>query len=113
MYESVSDLVDAPLSDWSWQKASLSISLGGFGICQASFHAPATFVSSWVQSTDLIIGIFNCVILSSPHLFSALELLSASANRLELSSLDNIDSPIRQHYLSRIIDQASFNPLTS
>ena len=49
MYESVSDLIGAPLSDWSWQKASLPISLGGFGIRQTSFHDPAAFVSSWVQ----------------------------------------------------------------
>ena len=41
MYESVSDLVNAPLSDWSCRKASLLISLGGFGIHQTSLHAPA------------------------------------------------------------------------
>ena len=102
-------MVGALLSDWSWWKASLPISLGGFGIHQASLHAPAAFVSSWVQSTDLIIGILNCVTPSSPYLFSTLELLS---NRPEWSSLDNIDSSIRQHYLSRVIDQASFNILT-
>ena len=77
--------------------ASLPITLGGFGIRQPSLHAPAAFASSWVQSTDLIIGILNRVTPSSPHLFSALELLSVSANRLEWSNLDNIDSPIHQH----------------
>ena len=81
MYEAVLDLVGAPLSDWSCWEDSLLISLGGFGIHQASLHAPAVFVSSWIQSTDLIIRFLNCVTLSSPHLSSTLELLSVSANR--------------------------------
>ena len=88
----------ANLTWWFWYSSSIS-------------SCPSGFVSSWVQSTDLIIRILNCVIPSSPHLSSALE-LSVSANRPECSSLDNIDLPIRQHHLSRIVDQTTFNILT-
>ena len=66
----------------------------------------------WSWTTDLINGILNGVTPFSPYLFSALESLSVSANRLEWSSLDNIDFPICQHYLSRVVDQPSFNILT-
>ena len=108
----MSDLGDAPLSDWSRRKASLPISLCGFGICQAFLHASGAFVSSWVQSTGLKIGILNCVTPFSLHLFSALELLCVTANRPEWSFLDNIDFPIHQDHLSRVVDQAFFNILT-
>ena len=73
---------------------------------------PQWLTSAPTSSTDLIIGIFNCVTPSSPYLFSAVELLSVSANRSEWSYLDNIDFPIRQHLLSRVVDQVSFNILT-
>ena len=50
---------------------------------------------------------------SSLHLFSAFESLSVSAYRPEWSSLDNIDFPIHQHHLSRVVDQPFINILTT
>ena len=52
---SVSEIVGAPLSDWSWLKSTIPVSLGGLGIRFAS----AAYISSSIQSTNLVVGILN------------------------------------------------------
>ena len=39
MREALSDIVGAPVPEWSWQKASLPCSMGGLGLRRASLHA--------------------------------------------------------------------------
>jgi hypothetical protein len=46
MRDSLEDLCGGPISDWSWLKASLPVSLGGLNLRQAPLHAPAAFIGS-------------------------------------------------------------------
>ena len=109
LYNSVSEIVGAPLSDWSWLKSTLPVSLGGLGIRLASTHASATYISSSIQSTNLVVGILNRSPLLSSHINSALSHLDLVANQPNWSSTEEIDVPIRQRHLCRAIDLARFN----
>ena len=46
MRDTLADLCGSPISDWSWLKASLPVSMGGLNLCRALLHAPAAFVGS-------------------------------------------------------------------
>ena len=59
MREALSDIVGAPVSEWSWQKASLPCSMGGLGLRRASLHAPAAYTSSLHQCLRLMSGILG------------------------------------------------------
>ena len=59
MLEALSDLVGGSLSNWSRKKASLPISLGGFGVCQASLYASVAYVGSLEQSNELVTDILG------------------------------------------------------
>ena len=50
----ISDLIGAPLPEWSQLKSSLPISLGGLGVRRAAQHASAAYLSSINQSKDLM-----------------------------------------------------------
>ena len=85
------------LSDWSWLKASLPISLGAWVLnghpCtpQPPFCPPA-----------------------SCHIMSTLQVLISGSGRDERCSIDSVDVPLKQRThctLSKVIDQASFNRL--
>ena len=109
LYNSVSEIVGAPLSDWSWLKSTLPVSLGGLGIRLASTHASAAYISSSIQSTNLVVGILNRSPPLYSHINSALSHLDSVANQPNWSSTEEIDVPIRQRHLCRAIDQARFN----
>ena len=111
MFESVSDLVGGSLSDWSWLKASLPVSLGGLGTRWASLYAPATFLASLDQSKELVSGILGHSPPASGHLVSTLQDLISGTGRNDWCSIESVDVPLRQHALSKVIDQACFNRL--
>ena len=111
MFDSLSDLVGGSLSDWSWLKASLPISLGGLGVRRASSHASAAFVGSLDQSRELVSDILGYAPPTSQHLAPTLEDLVSSTGRDNWSSLERVDVRVRQRALSRVIDQASLDHL--
>ena len=107
----LSDLAGAPLSDWAWLKASLPCSLGGLTIREASLHAPAAFLSSLVQSHDLVSQILSRSVDDSPHLSPALVDLAKAAAKPVWLSINDLDIPLRQKCLSHSIDQANYDHL--
>ena len=111
MREALSNLAGGPLSAWSWLKASLSSSLGGLNLRRAMLHAPAAYVGSLHQSNALIADILGHPPATSAHQPQCLVALANAAARPEWSSLQDIDVPLRQHVLSRVIDEASFDAL--
>ena len=113
MFEALSDLAGCPLSQWAWLKASLPSSLGGLNIRRASLHAPAAFISSLTQSRPLVARILGHAPEASHHLTPALSDLAAAVRREDWLTIENVDVPLRQHLLSRCIDETSFNLLVS
>ena len=110
--ETLSDLAGGPLSDWAWKKASLPSSLGGLNLRSASLHAPAAFISSFTQFGSLITRIIGQSNVSpSPHLARAVSDLAHAAERPDWSSMEEINVPLHQHSLSRIIDEATYSSL--
>ena len=50
MREALANIAGGPLSDWSWQKATLPSSLGGLKLRLANLHAPAAWqLRYWVS----------------------------------------------------------------
>ena len=64
MRDALSHLAGAPLSVWSWHKASLPYSLGGLGIQKAVLQPPAANLSSYLQSQFLVSDILGYIPLS-------------------------------------------------
>ena len=52
-------IVDSPLSDSAWLKASLPSSSGGLNIRHATLHAPAAYIGSFSQAQPLVPGILG------------------------------------------------------
>ena len=102
-----------PMSDWSWLKASLPSSLGGLNLRSASFHAPAAFLASSLQSSQIVERILGHQSGISPHTNSTLAFLAVAAAHLEWSDRDNINVPLRQRSLSHAIDEAAHHHLLS
>ena len=111
--ESLESIVGGPLSDWSWLKASLPGSRGGFNIRSASLHAPAAFLASSSGSQPLVEQILGHPPGPPPYIRSALSTLASAAVHPDWQSLDDIDVPLRRHSLSLSIDNASFQRLLS
>lgn len=81
MFDSLSDLVGGSLSEWSWLKASLPISLGGLGVRRASFFSSAAYISSLDQSEELVSNILGHTPSPSVHLGPTLEDLAWASGR--------------------------------
>ena len=107
----LSDLAGSPLSDWAWLKASLPSSLGELNLRWALSHAPAAFISSYANSRDLIELIIEHPPAISPSLPSCISALAEAAARPLWSSIEDIDVPLQQHFLSYEIDRAAFDIL--
>lgn len=108
MRDALADLAGGPLPEWSWLKASLPSSRGGLNIRRASLHAPAAYISSLVQSADLVTLILGHAPPVSPHLLSSISGLSTATERPEWTTLEEIDVPLRQRPLCHCIDDAVF-----
>ena len=111
MRDALSDLAGGPLSYWSWAKASLPSSLGGLNVRQALLHAPAAYISSFLQSRPLISRILGHSANPPVHLSDSITSLSQASARPDWVSIQVIDVPHSQHSLSRAIDEASFDTL--
>ena len=109
MFEAISDMIGGSLSDWNWLKGPSPISLGGLGTRRASLHAPAAFLSCLDQSKELVLGILGCSRPASLHIMPSLQVLISGTGRDDWFSIENVDVPLKQHALSKVIDQASFN----
>ena len=96
--------------DWSWLKASLPSSRGGLNLRRASLHAPAAFLASSLQGSQLIQRVLRQPPGPSPHASSAVASLAVAAARPDWSNLDDIDVPLRQLSLS---NEASHQHLLS
>ena len=77
------------MSDWSWLKAFLPSSLGGLNLRSASLHAPAAFLASTLQSSQIVERILGHQSGISSHTNSTLAFLAVAAAHLEWSDLDN------------------------
>ena len=82
------------LSDWSWSKASLPISLGGLGVRRASWYASAAFISSLDHCKMLVSDILGRSPPTSIHLAPTLEDLAKGMGRVDWSSLEEVDVPL-------------------
>ena len=111
MFEAVAFLVGGSFSEWSWFKVSFPISYRGLGVRRALLYAPAAFIGSFDHSKELVSDILGRTPPSSNHLADMLKDLASASGQDEWSSLERIDVPLRQHALSRVIDQACFDQL--
>ena len=105
-YEAFSDLAGGPLPRWSWLKASLPAFLGGLGIRRAMLYAPAAYIGSLDQSGQLVARIIGRVPGTSEHLVPTLDALAEAIGREDWLAIEEVDIPLRQHHLSKAIDQA-------
>ena len=109
--EALEDITGGPLSDWAWLKANLPCSLGGLNLRSAVLHAPAAYISSIMNSLDLVSQILGYTPNLPLALPSAISSLTRSARMTSWCSLEDIDVPLQQKTLSRLIDEACFNTL--
>ena len=109
--EALEDITGGPLSDWAWLKANLPCSLGGLNLRSAVLHAPAAYISSIMNSLDLVSQILGYTPNLPQALPSAISSLARSARMTSWCSLEDIDVPLQQKTLSRLIDEACFNTL--
>lgn len=96
MREALSDLTGTPLSEWSWQKATLPSSRGGLNLREATLHAPAAFLSSSSQSLPLVTWILGDAAPASRDLGECISALADAAGRPDWYSFEDIDVPIYQ-----------------
>ena len=106
MRETLETIVGAPLTDWSWLKASLPSSRGGLNLRSPVLHAPAAFIASSHSSLPLVESILGFSPEPLPHMNVALTALSSAAVRPDWISLNDVDVPIHQRALSNAIDNA-------
>ncbi len=103
--------MSSPITDWSWQKASLPSNRGGLNLRSAVLHAPAAFISSAASTKTLVERILNRPTNLDTYLEKAVSALSSSSSHPEWLNLDDIDIPLRQRHLSCAIDEAMYQNL--
>ena len=113
MLSSLSKCISAHISQWSWLKASLPVSMGGVDLRKAAVHSSVAYYSSLYNSASILQEVLGYSPNLSPLLDSCCPLLSKHAARPDWSSHLSIDSPISQRLLSTSIDKASFSSLLS
>ena len=111
LYDSLSDTVGSFLSPWSWNKATLPVSLGGVGLRRASHYASAPTLGQ-CQSSSIVESILGSSP-SGPDLSSSLSDLSSLSGRSDWSSIQDVDCPLQQRFLSNTIYSHSFKSLLS
>ena len=110
--EALEDITGGPLSDWSWAKANLPpLLFGGLNLRSAVLHAPAAYISSIAESIDLASQIL-CYTTNLPlALPMAISSLAYSVNKPMWHHLEDVDLPLHQKSLSRLIDEVYFSSL--
>ena len=112
--DTLSDIMACPVPPWSLSKAFLPISLGGTGLRRASLHSSAAFLGSCFQSAPLVSQILGHELSThSIHLQESFQSLSYCCKDRNWQDLDDIDVPLRQRSLSRVIDDQLYDSLLS
>ena len=70
-----SAILGGPMSDWSWLKASLPSSHGGFNLRSAHLHARVIYISSSSSSKQLVESMLGLPPTSSSHVCSTVAAL--------------------------------------
>ena len=109
--EALEDITGGPLSDWAWLKANLPCSLGGLNLRSAVLHAPAAYISSIAETLDLVSLILGYTPNTPLSLPSAISSLAKAVQMSSWRCLEDIDVPLHQKSLSRLIDETCFNTL--
>ncbi|XP_064394938.1 uncharacterized protein LOC135342184 [Halichondria panicea] len=104
-------ILGGPLSDWSWQKASLPCSKGGLGLRSAPLHAPAAYLDSSLRSAPLVEGLLGRPPPPSIFLDETVSAIASSSARPDWQTLNDIDIPLRQGALSAAIDESVLKSL--
>ena len=112
VFEALSDLTGGSVTPWARLKASLPVRLGGLGLCQAGVHSLAIFLGS-VQACKALIFSLSGQSVSPSYISSALQTFCLGLGRTPLSSLEDLEVPVSQKSLSRLIDDSLFNGLLS
>ena len=107
--DALSDIVGGPVPEWSWLKASLPCSLGGLGLRQALLHAPAAYIGSLEQCKPLISAMLGHPPALPCYIPECVSAVAESAGRPDWLSLGDVDVPITQHALSKLLDLALFD----
>jgi hypothetical protein len=107
--QALSGIVGHPLDSRSWDQASLPVNLGGMGVKAATKHAAVSFVSSVHTSSALVEKILGRAFdpNDSPDFTGALGELRLVAGRDYWQTSADIDVPVSQRSLSRIVDLLS------
>ena len=104
--EAADDIIGFPLTDSAWAQATLPVSMGGLGLKSAVAHAPAAYLSSLVQSKDVVDKLLPSF--SHRHdLDASLSIFRAAVTSLPpsaLEKLDFVDGDFSQKNLSHLID---------
>ena len=88
MIDTLSDLAGSPRMDWAQLKASLPSSLGSLRAC---LHASAAYVSSVVQSQELVSGILRQPSSTPLHLADTISTLAEAAERPDWMTLEDVN----------------------
>ena len=86
---------------------------GGVNLRSAAKHAPAAFIASSAQSRGLVEKILAQPPDLSPHLDLTVSAPATAASQPDWQQLEVIDVPLRQHHLSRAIDESVHQQLLS
>ena len=95
--DALSDLAGCSLTDWAWVKATLPTSFRGLGLCSASLHASAAYISSVEQAKPVVNKILSHTPLLPPALSSTIVALADAAATPEWLSIEDIHIPLHQH----------------
>ena len=76
-------ILGSPMSDWSWLKASLPSSHGGFNLRSAHLHARVIYISSSSSSKQLVESMLGLPPTSSSHVCSTVAALAVAAAKPE------------------------------
>ena len=112
IYSSLSRILGACPSPWTWAKATLPVALGGLGLRQAQLHAPAAFLGAICSVRSLVDDMCHESFPPS-YMSSAFSLLHSVVGHSNWSSFEDMDFIICQKTLSQAIDQFSYQSLLS
>ena len=102
--QTFSDSMCIDLSDLVGKQAQLSLSRGGLGLCSASLHSSAAFMSSFSMS--------GFATNTSHHLLYSLDHFNCCVSPAEVISIDELlESPMTQKMLSMKIENKHFQLL--
>ena len=100
------DILDSSLTDSAWTQATLPVSMGGLGLRSAYEHSPAAYLSSLVQTKEIVDSLLGDFAFRQ-DLDASLSLFRSSVTSLppsSIASLDPANGDFSQKHLSYLID---------